>query len=359
MDASHYDYSRGSMDLQSIFNDGVRGFTCKATEGTSMRDAYTGTSLSRARAAGFEVMGAYHVVRTASISAQVTNLLSYINGVAPWWRDQPYWVWQTDLELWAYDAVSARTGINFSDELMSRAGHGQLFMYASKGQYGDQLNNCGYPLWNANYGTNPIQHYREAYPGDGSPRWSRGSKDTFLQYGSRTTMGRQGTCDASAFRGTLDQLKQLIAPSSHTDVTPASEETTMFIAKDSDGHYYLCDGMVSRPITAADANQIAYCSSSGYGIMYDLRHGDPTKNPVNGGGEWEDIPGGQSWVANKRHVRLNWGPSYCGALGAPVTMTPADISAIAEQTAEQVEVGITYDDAVRASKQAAREGAVE
>lgn len=122
-------------------------------------------------------------------------------------------------------------------------------------------------------------------------------------------------------------------------IDPEEEETSMFIAKDSAGQYYLCDGMVSRPISSADANQIAYCSSSGYGIMYDLRHGDPAKNPTTGTNrEWEDIPGGQPWVKDKRHVRLQWGPNYCGPVGVPVGLSDTDIDEIAQKTAAQIDV---------------------
>lgn len=336
-DGSHYDYSRGPMDIEAAVRDGIQFFTCKATEGTTGRDTYTGTSLARARSAGLEVMGAYHVVRTANIKAQVDNLLSYVGLVAPWWRDMPYWMWQCDLERWSYDNVDARYGVDFSHELYNRTSR-TVFMYASKGQYGSELNNAGFPLWNANYGTNPRQHYREAYPGDDSSRWSRGSMDVLLQYGSLTTMGSQRSCDANAFRGSLDELKRIVAPNLHPDTT-TNGEATMFLATpdnpivQNSSPLYLCDGLMSRPISWADAATVVYCSTSGYGATFDLKRGDPAQNPTHTGSrEWADLG------PSRAVVRMGWGPNWAGPVGTPVTMTPADIDTIAAKTAAKIEV---------------------
>ena len=106
-DASDFDWGRGPMDLTAAKADGITGFSHKATEGTSVRHTHTGEALSRARNAGFEFIGAYHVVRSVNVSAQVDYFLSYLDQAAPWWRTFPGFFLQVDLELWPYDQVSA------------------------------------------------------------------------------------------------------------------------------------------------------------------------------------------------------------------------------------------------------------
>ena len=207
-DASDYDWDRGSMDYAAAKRDGIVFATHKATEGTSVQHEHFGDAMRRAKAAGIPVLGAYHVVRTGNIPAQVSYYLARLDAVVPWWRSFPYWIHQVDVEIWPYDRVSAATGKAFAVELRSRGVPGWIVIYASQGQYGDQLKTAGFPLWNANYGDNPAEHYTAAYPGDKSSRWSAGY--TLLQYGSKTKIGTQPTCDADAYRGTLGQLKALI-----------------------------------------------------------------------------------------------------------------------------------------------------
>jgi len=210
-DASDFDWPRGPMDLGAAHRDGITGFTYKASEGTSFRHVHTGEALARARDAGFEFIGAYHVVRTANINAQVNNFLNYLDQCAPWWRNFPGWVHQIDLELWSYDAVSAATGIAFAKALVA-AQDKFVVMYASRGQYGNQLTGCSVPLWNAAYGTNPAVHYPDAYRGDSSGNWNpySGQTPVFWQYGSTLRIGTQLTCDCSAYRGTLADLRALV-----------------------------------------------------------------------------------------------------------------------------------------------------
>jgi hypothetical protein len=197
-DASDFDKSRGPMDLQAAFNDGIRGFTHKLTESDNVKHTNAGVALGRGRAAQIPFLGGYHVVRTnATIASQVAYLLSYAAQVTPWWQDFSGWFWQVDLELWPYDAVPASWGINFANALRA-AQRKAVVIYASQGQYGNQLKSAGFALWNANYGSNPKGHYRELYPGDGSTRWSTGF--SILQYSSNATIGSQPTSDANAAR---------------------------------------------------------------------------------------------------------------------------------------------------------------
>jgi len=210
-DASDYDWSRGPMDLAAARADGIDFFTHKATEATSITHVHYRDGLLRARDAGIPVLAAYHVVRSpANARDEVDFHLNYVDRQTPWWRDWPHWCWQVDLEKWPYDDVPAAEGEDFADIIETLTGR-PAFIYASRGQYGDALRGTSHPLWNASYGTNPAVHYRAAYPGDGSTRWAAysGRVPAILQYGSRTTIGRQPTCDANAFRGTLADLLTL------------------------------------------------------------------------------------------------------------------------------------------------------
>jgi hypothetical protein len=66
-DASDFDWSRGSMDLTAAARDGIQLFTHKATESTGIKHVHYGEALQRARAAGIELLGAYHVVRSTDV----------------------------------------------------------------------------------------------------------------------------------------------------------------------------------------------------------------------------------------------------------------------------------------------------
>jgi Glycosyl hydrolases family 25 len=216
-DASDFDWARGPMNLAAAKADGMTFFTHKATEATSVKHVHTGEALARARDAAFEFIGAYHVVRSSDVNAQVAYFLAYLDAVAPWWRNFPGFFLQVDLELWPYDAVSANTGAAFTRALKA-AQPKLVVLYASRGMYGVQLAGVPAPLWNANYGTNPVAHYPDAYPGDGSARWNpySGSAPVFLQYGSQCRIGTQPGCDANAYRGSIADLRALITTGTAT-----------------------------------------------------------------------------------------------------------------------------------------------
>jgi len=214
-DASDYDWSRGPMDLAAAARAGIAWFTHKATEATTVVHRRYGEALRRARDAGIPVLGAYHVVRSPRNAAQeVDHWLSYVDKQTPWWRDWPLWIWQVDLEKWPYDAVPADEGESVADLIEARTGR-RAVIYASRGQYGGALTGTSHELWNADYGANTDGDFREVYTrrgGDHGPGWAAysGRTPVFWQYGSRTTIGSQRTCDANAFRGSLDQLVALV-----------------------------------------------------------------------------------------------------------------------------------------------------
>lgn len=214
-DASDYDYARGPMDLESACAAGIDFFTHKATEGTSIRHTYYGEMMRRARDAGVPFLGAYHVVRSpANAAAEVAYCLAYANAQTPWWIDFPGWFWQIDLEKWPYDSVPASEGEAFADIIEQRTGRRAL-IYASKGQYGSELTGTSHPLWNANYGANAALEFRALYQqrgGDTGPGWMSysGTTPAIWQYGSNAVIGRQHTCDANAYRGTVADFGRMI-----------------------------------------------------------------------------------------------------------------------------------------------------
>jgi GH25 family lysozyme M1 (1,4-beta-N-acetylmuramidase) len=190
-----------------------------------------GDALTRARDAGIPFLGAYHVVRSVDVGAQVDHFLNYLNAHTPWWRDFPGWFFQADLELWKYDRVSAATGDQFADLLAQRTGKVAI-LYASRGQYGDGLGaSRDHPLWNADYAGNPTGHYRELYPGDSGRGWNAYSGQTpaIWQFSSKATIGSQPGCDANAFRGTREDFAKLIKASSPED------DAGDFVGSNADG----------------------------------------------------------------------------------------------------------------------------
>jgi len=219
-DTSHYDGLLSPAILARAKAEGIVALTHKLAEGmTDTEGTSDDAALSTARAIGIEFLGAYLVPRdTASVSAQVDYWLQVADASEPWWRDYPGWFWQVDLERWPYDNVPASVGVEAAKELRDRTGRWTI-LYASHSMYGDQLASWDGPLWNADY-VSGSGSPGALYPGDnwqplhGSWRggWApySGQEPTFLQYSSSATIAGLTTRDVSAYRGTIDELRQLI-----------------------------------------------------------------------------------------------------------------------------------------------------
>lgn len=213
-DASNHDWPRGPMDLAAARIDGVDMFVCKISEGhpTFFVDQYGPNALNRAHDAGIPIVGGYHVLHPGTVEDQAEWFLSLVDQGCPWWRDAPCFVVQIDSEKFSYmDRAPNVDEINgFGDAIVRLSGlpASRVLAYAPRWLYGDTLTGLRYRLWASSYGTNPAEHYREAYPGDDSTRWAPYSGQTplLLQYGSELTIGSQPGCDASGFRGTLAEL---------------------------------------------------------------------------------------------------------------------------------------------------------
>ena len=218
-DASHYDGTLSAAILARAKAEGISFFTHKVGEGLSYDDPNDATALAAARSAGIEFIGGYFVPRsTGSAKAQVDHLISLADRDEPWWRSFPGWFWQVDLERWSYDNVPASQGIEVAREVRERTGCWTI-LYASNGQYNGSLGSWDGPLWNAHYVSRAGAGFAALYPGDSwrptigfQGGWSAysGQEPTFLQYTSSATIAGLTTCDANAFRGTVDDLRSLI-----------------------------------------------------------------------------------------------------------------------------------------------------
>lgn len=225
-DTSHYDGTVTLAVAQRARDEGIVYATAKIGEGTGYDDPADASNLGAFKAAGVEFLGGYYVVRSGTVTSQVSRCISLADRDELWWRTFPGWFWQVDLELWSYDKVPAATGVAFGKELRRRTGK-TVVLYASRGQYGSQLSDWDGPLWNAHYPSSRQMPFRDLYPGDGfSAGWSpySGKTPSFLQYASSATIGGLTTCDANAFRGTLAELRTLITGHSTTGDDVSFEE---------------------------------------------------------------------------------------------------------------------------------------
>jgi hypothetical protein len=224
-DASDYDWDRGHVDLQAASRDGILFFTHKSVEtapGQVFRHSHYGEALNQARAiadakdGSLRYYGTYVVVRSGvTPEAQVANAVQYWDEVTPWWRTDPNFFIQVDLERWPYDSVAGDLGARLV-RLFEELSPTSVLLYASAGQYGDTLP-PDMLLWNANYAAEnaPTRRYLDLYShvgGDQGPGWApySGRSAAIWQFASDATIGSQPRCDANAFRGSADDFADLI-----------------------------------------------------------------------------------------------------------------------------------------------------
>ncbi len=327
-DASHYDGPLSRAILARAAAEGIAFFTHKIAEGLSDTEStMDDTALAAARDAGIPFVGGYFVPRTLDSAAQVDYWWGLLNAGEPWWRDFGGWFSQIDLERWPYDQVSAVKGIDCAKRWRDKTGRATV-LYASRSQYGDTLGAWDGPLWNADYRGGP------GYPGDGwvssggAPAgWApySGRVPDFLQFTSSATIAGLTTCDRNAYRGTLNQLAALLGGTAVSD----RRDPMPFLARAGSGQHYVCDGMQSQPVTAADAATLAYLATSPFGAALSLaRSAGGTDNA-----EWGSV-GGVHGI-----VRLGWTPAF-GMVVAPVAsvvLTDAQVAVLADRVASDLE----------------------
>jgi GH25 family lysozyme M1 (1,4-beta-N-acetylmuramidase) len=230
-DVSHYDWDRGltAAKIQAAAGAGIAFMTHKIGEGTGYTDPRFDDFWRASRPLRDRVLlGAYYVLHPGSATSQADRFMLLLDRMASGWRDGP-WIIQVDAERWPGIGEPSLAEIRaFVTRLRAKAIGYRPVVYAPKWVYGDGLRGLGAPLWASNYGSNPAQPFKTAYPGDASSRWAAYSGQTpaLLQYGSRTRIDAQGTCDANAFRGSLAELRALVypvCPGGEDEMTPSQQ----------------------------------------------------------------------------------------------------------------------------------------
>lgn len=216
VDLSNHDWGRGPVDIASMRGDGIDVLIHKATDGPKyFADKYFGEAMRRARAAGMPITGAYHVLWNRDVTTQIDWFIDTVLTAAPWADKEPF-EWMLDCEPFGYNGATPTVAtINSACErFMARLPKHRPLAYAPRWVYGS-LAGLRCPVVASNYGANPASHYRAAYPGDSSGRWNAyGGVDApvILQFGSQTQVGTQHTVDANAYKGSLNQLRELLMP---------------------------------------------------------------------------------------------------------------------------------------------------
>jgi GH25 family lysozyme M1 (1,4-beta-N-acetylmuramidase) len=241
------------MDLVAAKAAGISFMTHKIGEGTSYTDAKFATFYKRAKAAGIPLIGAYYVNHNGKQNPQADRFLDLLDAQAPGWRDGPFLL-QIDAERWADGTPTATEVEAFAHRLLANVPTHTPFIYGPKWVYGDMLKGAGVPLWASNYGSNPVTTFKGAYPGDDSSRWDAysGQVPAVLQYGSKTKIAGQSTCDANAFRGSLADLTELAYP----------KGKTLMAKLDPDDYTAIRDAILNAPITLVDQPDVKYSGPS-------------------------------------------------------------------------------------------------
>lgn len=206
-DASHY-------DAPPTARDGIDFYAHKLTDGDHFYlDVEYGAAVTAARDLGVPILGAYHVLHgRRSLANQADWLIAQADATTPWWRGWPYWVWQIDAEPFPYLTAPTIDEVNtFADLVCARSDcpASAVLAYTPAWHYGQALTGLRYRYWHSSYvsGTGP---YQTLYPGDRSIRWAAPVDPLILQYTSGAVIAGQTTCDANAYRGTLNQLMTVL-----------------------------------------------------------------------------------------------------------------------------------------------------
>lgn len=217
-DMSHYD----SPNIGNANDQGIVFITHKA--GGDANDGEIGTWWQYAKPHRADILlGAYWVLRpdtSGSMSSKADAFLARLDATCAGWRDGPF-ILQVDCEKWngSADTVPSVAEINtFCDRLVAKCPKLVPIVYAPDWVYGS-LAALKYPLWSSKYVTGS-GGFKALYPGDSSSKWAAygGKTPSVLQYTSSATIGGQATCDANAFRGTIEELTKLVSPGFVEDV---------------------------------------------------------------------------------------------------------------------------------------------
>lgn len=210
-DASHYD----APSIGNALAQGITFITHKA--GGDSNDAELNDWWNGVKTIGQEecLLGAYWVLYPGSPSTKADAFIARLDSQCDGWRNRPFML-QVDCEKWGGDAntVPYKGDIQtFCERLIFRMPKLVSIVYGPEWVYGSSLAGLDFPLWASSY-VNGSGGFESLYPGDGSSKWHSysGQVPAVLQYTSSANIGGQTTCDANAYRGSLQELTNLVAP---------------------------------------------------------------------------------------------------------------------------------------------------
>lgn len=321
-DASHYD---GVPKGSDVVAEGFSFMTHKA--GGDADDAELAAWWNAVKGQRDQLLlGAYWVLYPGNPTGRAKAFLARLDSQCPGWRDGPFML-QLDCEIWNGDKGTQpgksdiQAACGYLAHVMPKL---NPIVYASQGQYGNTLSGLGYPLWNARYplsdtaGTATGLYARCG--GDSGKGWAAYSGQTpaIWQFTSSATIAGQTTSDANAFRGTLAQLTDLVAPGWSDDVAFTDADKVYLDAK-------------FAALTAYDKPQSDGTPTSAIGRLA-LSQGIPngTKDGAPRDQAWEVIADlGRALVALQQTVDALASPD-------PTALAQAIAAAIPAQLADQV-----------------------
>jgi hypothetical protein len=161
------------------------------------------------------LMGFYWVLYPGTPQARADAFIDRLDSQCAGWRDREAFLF-ADCEKWNNDSgtVPSISEVNqFCDRLVARLPKLRPMGYLPEWVYGDKVAGFKYPIIESAY-VSGSGGFKSLYPGDSNSRWKigGGKTATILQYTSSASIGGQSTCDANAFRGDLQTLKNLVAP---------------------------------------------------------------------------------------------------------------------------------------------------
>lgn len=227
VDVSNHDYDRGALNWQSVRGAGIEVAIAKASEGDPGGYHYTDpdfiTSVTNARLAGLRLMGGYHCLAAGdsnSIARQVDYLIQrmdQVGGASKGWA-------MLDVEPFPElknRGMAPRIQDVIAFERLWHTKTGRTIAHYIPNWYWHELGSPSLtgisgPLVSSNYPIAAHQPYVTLYShagGDTGPGWASygGKSVTLWQYGSSASIpGIAGNADCNAYRGTYDQLIQVL-----------------------------------------------------------------------------------------------------------------------------------------------------
>lgn len=249
-DSSHFD---AVPDTGLAIAEGFLFFSHKA--GGDANDAelaawWAGAKKYRGRA----LLGAYWVLYPGSPTSRADAFISRLDSQCPGWRDGPF-ILQVDCEKWNNDSSTVPSKVDiktFCDRLVAKMPKLRPIVYGPAWVYGNTLAGLGYPLWASSY-VSGSGAASKLYPGDGSGKWSpySGQTPAILQFTSSAVIAGQTTCDANAYRGTLAELTNLVAPGWREEIDMDLTDANL---KDIAKAAWNTDGIIEAPAGSKNAD---------------------------------------------------------------------------------------------------------